>query len=117
MSFTDPLVELAVAEAVGIPVTVAWDGTPLPSRPFYTSDLAQVVRLDAPLSAKIIRLANSPFYGARSDVADISRCIAVLGYRTTRNVAITLTVVSYNLLGDGIRDRLDPRGGMRRVER
>ncbi|MBC8424546.1 ABC transporter permease, partial [bacterium] len=28
-------------------------------------------------------------------------------------LAITLTVVSYNLLGDGIRDRLDPRGGAR----
>ena len=32
-------------------------------------------------------------------------------------LAITLMVVSYNLLGDGIRDRLDPRGGMRRVDR
>ncbi len=28
-------------------------------------------------------------------------------------LAITVTVVSYNLLGDGIRDRLDPRGGSR----
>ncbi|MBU0742827.1 ABC transporter permease [bacterium] len=29
-------------------------------------------------------------------------------------LAITLMVVSYNLLGDGIRDLLDPRGGVRR---
>ena len=32
-------------------------------------------------------------------------------------LAITLMVVSYNLLGDGIRDLLDPRDGVRRVER
>jgi putative nucleotidyltransferase with HDIG domain len=57
-------------------------------------DLAAVVRLDAPLSAKILRLANSPFYGARNDIADIGRCVAVLGYQTMRNVAITLTVAT-----------------------
>lgn len=74
------------------------------------SDLAQIVRLDPPLSAKILRLANSPFYGAGREVADISRCIAVLGYRTMRNVAITLTVAS-NLLSAVTRTngRLDYR--------
>lgn len=61
------------------------------------SDLAQIVRLDPPLSAKILRLANSPFYGGGREISDISRCIAVLGYRTMRNVAITLTVAT-NLL-------------------
>lgn len=57
-------------------------------------DLAAVVRLDAPLTAKILRLANSPFYGSRSDISDVSRSIAVLGYRTMRSVAITLTVAT-----------------------
>ncbi len=32
-------------------------------------------------------------------------------------LAITLMVVGYNLLGDGVRDLLDPRGGTRRPER
>ncbi len=58
------------------------------------ADLARIVRLDAPLSAKILRLANSPFYGSHKDISDISRCIGVLGYRTLRNVAITLTVAT-----------------------
>lgn len=57
-------------------------------------DLAEVVRVDAPLSAKILRLANSPFYGSRSDIADVGRSVAVLGYQTMRNVAITLTVAT-----------------------
>ena len=42
------------------------------------------MRLDAPLTAKILRLANSPYYGGRERIGDISRCIAVLGYRTMR---------------------------------
>ncbi|RKZ14903.1 hypothetical protein DRQ50_08275 [bacterium] len=58
------------------------------------SDLAGVVRLDAPLSAKILRLANSPFYSTRSDISDVVRSISVLGYETTRNVAISLTVAT-----------------------
>ena len=68
------------------------------------SDLARVVRLDPPLAAKILRLANSPFYGLGHEVTEISRCIAVLGYRTVRSVAITLPVAS-NLLSAVARTR------------
>ncbi len=58
------------------------------------SDLANVVRLDAPLMTKVLRLANSPYYSQRGDLADIHRCVAVLGYRTVRQVAICITVAT-----------------------
>jgi putative nucleotidyltransferase with HDIG domain len=58
------------------------------------SDLASVVRLDAPLMAKVLRLANSPYYSSRGDITDINRCVAVLGYRTVRQVAICVTVAT-----------------------
>ncbi len=58
------------------------------------SDLAEVVRLDAPLTARILRLANSPYYSTRGDMTDIHRCIAVLGYRTIRQVAICVSVAT-----------------------
>lgn len=58
------------------------------------SDLAQVVRLDAPLVAKILRLANSPYYSPRAEINDINRCVGVLGYRTVRQVAICITVAT-----------------------
>jgi HD-like signal output (HDOD) protein len=58
------------------------------------ADLAEVVRLDAPLTARILRLANSPYYSTRGDMADIHRCIAVLGYRTIRQVAICVSVAT-----------------------
>ncbi len=59
-----------------------------------TGDLARVVRVDAPLAAKIIRLANSPYYGGRERIGDISRCVTLIGYRTMRSVAICLTVAT-----------------------
>jgi HD-like signal output (HDOD) protein len=58
------------------------------------ADLAEVVRLDAPLTARILRLANSPYYSNRGDMADIHRCIAVLGYRTIRQVAVCVSVAT-----------------------
>lgn len=58
------------------------------------SDLAQVVRLDAPLMAKVLRLANSPYYSSRGDISDINRCVSVLGYRTVRQVAICVSVAT-----------------------
>lgn len=58
------------------------------------ADLTRVVRMDAPVMAKILRLANSPYYSSRGDLADINRCVAVLGYRTVRQVAICITVAT-----------------------
>ena len=58
------------------------------------NDLARVVRVDAPLAAKIIRLANSPYYGGRERIGDIGRCITLIGYRTMRSVAVCLTVAT-----------------------
>lgn len=58
------------------------------------ADLTRVVRMDAPVMAKVLRLANSPYYCSRADLADINRCVAVLGYRTVRQVSICITVAS-----------------------
>jgi len=58
------------------------------------SDLAEAVRRDAPLMTKILKLANSPYYSPRGGIADINRCVAVLGYRTVRQVAICVSVAT-----------------------
>jgi len=57
-------------------------------------DLGKIIRLDAPLMARILRLANSPYYSSRGDISDISRCVTVLGYRTVRQVAICVSVAT-----------------------
>ncbi len=58
------------------------------------AELADAVRRDAPLMAKILKLANSPYYSPRGGIADINRCVAVLGYRTVRQVAVCVSVAS-----------------------
>jgi HD-like signal output (HDOD) protein len=56
--------------------------------------LADVVRLDVPLTSKILRLANSPYYCAGGNIGDVKSCIAVLGFKTVRQVAICVSIAS-----------------------
>ena len=56
--------------------------------------LADVVRLDAPLTAKILRLANSPYYCAAGNLADVRSCIRVLGFKTVRQLAICVSIAT-----------------------
>ncbi len=73
------------------------------------ADLAAAVRQDAPLMATILRLANSPFYMPRGDIADINRCVSVLGYETIQQVAISVSVASILVNSEGGGDELDCR--------
>ena len=57
-------------------------------------DLAEVIRCDAPLAAKVLRLANSPLYRKQRSIATIQECVSVLGYRTVRQVALCVSVIS-----------------------
>ncbi len=43
----DPMLRLAIARALGIPVTLGADGSFIPARAIYASDLAQLTQLDA----------------------------------------------------------------------
>jgi len=71
-------------------------------------ELAVVVRQDAPLMAKILRLANSPFYSGSRHMADLQSCIAVLGFLTVRQVALCVSIAS-NLVAkcEGAQGRID----------
>ena len=56
------------------------------------SDLERVVSHEPPLAAKVLRLANSPYYGGRGRVQDVRAAITTLGFDTLRNLAVCLSV-------------------------
>lgn len=53
--------------------------------------LAQVVGTDQAFAAELIRIANSPFYGAHAQVATTTRAMMMMGLRYVRNLAITFS--------------------------
>ncbi len=62
------------------------------------ADLAKVVATDASLSANILKLANSPAFGFSRKVSDIQHAIALLGFKETQ--ALVMSVSVYERLSD-----------------
>ena len=58
-----------------------------------TSELAQVISNDQALAAKVLRIANSPLYHVSSVVTSISHAVALLGFRTIRNLAMGISTI------------------------
>ena len=52
-------------------------------------DLEKVIAKDQALAAKVLRIANSAFYGARREVNTLSRAIVILGFNTLRSLVLT----------------------------
>lgn len=57
--------------------------------------LAEIIAQDQALSAKILHLVNSAFYGYGKQVQTISRAVVILGFRTVRSAALTISVLDY----------------------
>lgn len=72
-----------------------------------TADLARLVETDPALSAQVMRLANSPYYGLSQNVSSAGRAVVLLGFTTVRALAVS---GACRLLADGRRDELFPPG-------
>ena len=55
-------------------------------------EIARAVSQDPPLSAKILRLANSAFYGMPRSISSISNAVVLLGTKVIRTIVLSLTV-------------------------
>ncbi|NDY41784.1 HDOD domain-containing protein [Dissulfurirhabdus thermomarina] len=56
------------------------------------ASLEKVIRDDPMLTAKILRMANSPYYGLAGEVNSIARAVMVLGFEEVRNLVVALAL-------------------------
>lgn len=57
-------------------------------------DLYDVISRDPAIAARVIKIANSPFFGHPGKVGGIDQAIMLLGYEHIRNIAVSVSVVS-----------------------
>ena len=57
------------------------------------SDIGEVIKLDAPFTARLLRLVNSPFFGFPSRIDTVSRAITVIGTRELRDLVLATSVI------------------------
>jgi putative nucleotidyltransferase with HDIG domain len=55
-------------------------------------EMKEVMEVDAPLTARVIRCVNSSAYGLPRKVANLQEAISYLGVNTVRNLAVTASV-------------------------
>jgi HD-like signal output (HDOD) protein len=58
-------------------------------------DVARVVESDVALSAKLLKLVNSPFYGLSAAVDSVTRAISLVGAAELSNLALGITTINF----------------------
>ena len=53
-----------------------------------TADVARALASDQALAARVLKLANSAFYGSSRRISTVSEAVVTLGMRTTRNLVM-----------------------------
>jgi HD-like signal output (HDOD) protein len=76
-----PTVAMEIVEMVDNPKTSA-------------SKLGKVISTDQALTAKVLKIANSPFYGFPKKISTIDFAIIVLGYDALKEIVISISLVS-----------------------
>jgi len=57
-------------------------------------DVGQAISGDQVIASKILKLANSAFYGFAGKVNTVPHAIAVLGFNATKNIVLTTSILS-----------------------
>jgi len=81
----------------------------LTSRPDTTlSQLTEIITQDQVLTAKVLRMANSVYYGYARRIYGITEALLILGFSTVRNLVMAASV--YNVMDREVQGYFLPRG-------
>ncbi len=64
-----------------------------------THEFQAVISQDQALSARILRIVNSPLYSLRHDVSTLSHAVAILGMETVRSIIMAASIQQFSDLG------------------
>ncbi|MDR0453681.1 MAG: HDOD domain-containing protein [Deferribacteraceae bacterium] len=58
-------------------------------------EITTQIKMDQGISGKIIRMANSPFFGMSQDINNIDRAVVLLGFKTVKNISLAASTNAY----------------------
>ena len=67
------------------------------------TDLNKAIAMDQALSAKVLKLVNSAFYGFPKKIETLTQAIVILGFNTVRSLALSISMVDFLGSGKGSR--------------
>jgi HD-like signal output (HDOD) protein len=54
----------------------------------------EIVKKDAAMAAKILRMVNSVYYGLTQPVNDLEQALVIVGFKTIRSIALSISVIN-----------------------
>lgn len=63
--------------------------------------LGEIIARDPALTATVLKLANSAYYGMAREIASLERAVTILGFDTIKNLALTISVFQVFKKQDG----------------
>ena len=84
-----------VGDIVGLPTlpTVLANVTKMMQNPRVSAaQVGTVIQSDVALTAKILKLVNSAFYGFPSRISTVTHAIVILGFNAVRSTAMSVSV-------------------------
>jgi putative nucleotidyltransferase with HDIG domain len=91
-----------------LPMVALRLGELIHSRHSSVQQVAEVLRGDPSLSAKLLRLVNSAYFGIPGGVTDVARAIPFVGFNTIYQLVLSVSVLDALRTPAGVR--FDPRG-------
>ncbi|RJP69321.1 MAG: HDOD domain-containing protein [Candidatus Abyssobacteria bacterium SURF_17] len=78
---TLPTVMLRILEVMNNPVADA-------------RDVEREIMEDPVITAKVLKMANSAFYGANRDISSVSQAVVLMGFAEVQNIALSVSIFS-----------------------
>lgn len=93
MSFTAKDLVSAVNDVISLPETVLRVNEMADDLRYSAADIGEVIRQDPGLTARLLRIANSPFYGFPSYIDSVARAITVIGTHELRDLVLATSAI------------------------
>ncbi len=67
----------------------------LMDKPYVSNkQIAEVIKKDQSMMAKILKLCNSPLYGKRQEITNLTNAVTYLGFSTLKGIALQISLIS-----------------------
>jgi HD-like signal output (HDOD) protein len=92
MSPKDVVDKISNSGISSVPSTVARILEVVSNKDAGAIDLKKVIEIDPPLTSRVLRIANSSYYGARQSINDILQAIVFIGFDNVKEIALSQKV-------------------------
>lgn len=97
MTLARPLSDTARLRALDslptLPIVAIRLGEVIHSKTASVPQVAEVLRSDPAISAKLLRLVNSPYFGIPGGVSDVARAVPFVGFNTLYELVLSISVL------------------------